>query len=288
MSEFDAYGEYKTDVSNLVNSDIGADIFFNSLNTGSRDVVTYISAIEDILKQLSEGKWDDYYFKIFPTTIQINNKYGDISTHSVVLIWENRILYLYDPNGVYNTEEYIDYGKYGEIQQSLGYEYDNTYFGSTDTFKDFIEQKYNIMFLVPTSLGPQFIFNIEEEDTIYIKEGGYCMFFNYMTIEYILNNIDTIKFTQIYNQITIYPFNSIFNEPAEIHEAKNGKATTDTFEGKTVEIIKKVFGKKGGYKAQKRKPRKNKTRKTRKNKTRKTRKNKTLKPRKNKNYSSKQ
>jgi len=265
MSEFNAYGKYKTDVERLVNDDIGADIFFNSLNNES-DVVTYIDKIENIFNDLN--KWKGYDCKIFPTTIQINNKYDNIqSTHSVVLILKDGNFYFYDPNGVYNTEEEINYENYGLLQQNFGYGYNGTYFGSTIKFKKFIEKNYKINLSVSTTLGAQFLLPIEE-DTIYIKEGGYCMFFNYMVIEYVLNNINIIDIVTLYDKIITYPFNDIFNKPAAKIAAKRGKAKPSTFEGKTVEIIKKVFKKGGKYKVKKRfysKKQKIKQRKTRKN-----------------------
>lgn len=245
MKEFYAYGKLKKKVEKLVNDDIDADKFFNSLNKFSKIRVRYIDKIENVLDEYDV--WSNEDFIIFPTTIQIRDiKKNDTSTHSILLIWNKSKLYLYDPNGVYNTAEELYYEIIDEnLQQSYGYVYEDNYFDSTQNFQIFVENTYNIQLHIPTDLGAQYLLPIEGDNTTYISSGGYCMFFNYMVIEYIANNMNE-SFNKIYKAITNYPFNNVFPRPATEDDALNGTADEDTFEGKTVQIIKDVFSKKGG------------------------------------------
>ena len=61
-----------------------------------------------------------------------------------------------------------------------------------------------------------------------------------MVIEYILSNLDK-PFYKIYKTITNSPFENVFPPPATSIDALNGTALEDTFEGKTVQIVKEVF-----------------------------------------------
>ena len=168
------------------------------------------------------------------------------STHSILLIWEGTQLYLYDPNGVYNTAEELYYKTSDEnLQQSYGYVYKGKYFDSTQDFKKFIKKTYDIKLNIPTDLGAQYLLPIEGYNTSYIHSGGYCMFFNYMVIEYIANNMSQ-PFNKIYKTITNSPFKNVFSSPAIDTDALNGTAPETTFEGKTVQIIKDIFPQKGG------------------------------------------
>jgi hypothetical protein len=243
MTEFSAYKQYTRQVERLVDDDVNADRFFNSLNTENQ----YIQ-YEDNISQIFDSfeKWSNRDFIIFPTTIQIYNKdTKERSTHSILLIWKDSELYLYDPNGVYNTEEMKYYESVGhELQQDYGYEYKNEYFGSTEKFQSFIKQTYHLDLHVPKDIGAQVWLQIEE-NTSYIGGGGYCMFFNYMVIEYILKN-HTKKFSSIYNTITTPPFRGVFPKPASKTNALNGNARENTFEGKTFAIVEKVFSYNGG------------------------------------------
>ena len=262
MTEFQAYGKLKKKVEQLVNDDIDADKFFNSLNKFSNIRVRYIDKIEKVLDKYDV--WSNEDFIIFPTTIQIRDIVeNDTSTHSILLIWNKSKLYLYDPNGVYNTAEELYYKISNEhLQQSYGYVYEDNYFDSTQDFHKFVKNTYNIQLKIPTDLGAQYLLPIEGDNTSYISSGGYCMFFNYMVIEYIANNMNE-PFNKIYKAITKYPFNNVFPRPATEDDALNGTAHEDTFEGKTVQITKDVFSNKGGKRKTKYK-RKNTKRITRK------------------------
>lgn len=246
MTEFHAYGKLKEKVENLVNDDIDAEKFFNSLNKFSDISVRYIDKIENVLDEYNV--WSKEDFIIFPTTIQISNQDTlEVSTHSILLIWNEDKLYLYDPNGAYNTKKVVLFKSKTNRNEmeSFGYMLGDLYFDSTIQFKNYIKKNYNIQLHIPTDLGAQYLLPIEGDNTSYISSGGYCMFFNYMVIEYIANNMNE-SFNKIYKAITNYPFNNVFPRPATEDDALNGTAHEDTFEGKTVQIIKDVFSKKGG------------------------------------------
>lgn len=259
MKEFDAYGKLKKNVKNLVDDDENADLFFNKLNDDNSEInVRYRDTIENVLDNYNE--WSNQKFVIFPTTIQIyDEETNDRSTHSILLIWVINQLYLYDPNGVYNTEKEIFYKTINaKLRQNYGYIFNNEYFHSTAKFKQHIDSTYNIKLNIPTDLGAQYLLPIEGKNTIYIRDGGYCMFFNYMVIEYILKN--AVKpFKPIYKTITTYPFDGVFPTPATLDDAKKGTAPENTFEEKTVQIVEQVFSKKGGNRKTKSKRKKNKT-----------------------------
>ena len=71
MDEFSAYGSLKGKVEDLVNKDIDAKKFFETLNS-RRSPVEYKDSIEDVFKYLFvDNKHKKTNFKIFPTTIQI-------------------------------------------------------------------------------------------------------------------------------------------------------------------------------------------------------------------------
>ena len=140
MDEFSAYGSLKGKVEDLVNKDIDAKKFFETLNS-RRSPVEYKDSIEDVFKYLFvDNKHKKTNFKIFPTTIQIYDEKENVSsTHSIVLIWSNKTLYLYDPNGVYDTsqEKWYEGLREGDtLQQDYGYKFKGIYFDSTKKFQE--------------------------------------------------------------------------------------------------------------------------------------------------------
>ena len=268
MDEFSAYGSLKGKVEDLVNKDIDAKKFFETLNS-RRSPVEYKDSIEDVFKYLFvDNKHKKTNFKIFPTTIQIYDEKENVSsTHSIVLIWSNKTLYLYDPNGVYDTsqEKWYEGLREGDtLQQDYGYKFKGIYFDSTKKFQETIKKDYAINFKVPESLGAQFLLPITEGKTKYIGAGGYCMFFNYMAIERIKRS-GKRRLPSTYSKITTQPFTNVFPRPAPEAEALGGNASKDTFEGATKEIVDVVFGKKKKRRGGRRKKRSTrKRRRTRK------------------------
>lgn len=242
MTEFKAYKKLKNKVQKLVDEDKEAETFFNNLKKyAPEDVkIVYIDEIIDVLNDYDE--WKKERFIIFATTIQISNQYEDeVSTHSILLIWNGNKLYLYDPNGAYNTEEVVLFKSKTnrDEMESFGYMLGDLYFDSTIQFKNYIKKNYSIELQVPDDMGAQTLLLIEGNST-YIHRGGYCMFFNYMVIEYILSNLEK-PFYKIYKTITNSPFKNVFPPPATSVDALNGTAPKNTFEGKTVQIIEDVF-----------------------------------------------
>ncbi len=209
------------------------------------ETIFYKNTIEDVFSDLFTSGGSREQFKIFPTTISIHNQIdNETSTHSIVLIWNNDILYLYDPNGAYNTQEP---GVQGMIQE-YGYSCFGQYFNSTLEFQNYITNNYNIDFRVPLNLGAQYLLKIATESS-YIGDGGYCMFFNYMAIEYILRNYNNnTNLQDLYITITTSPFSNVFPKPASKMAALNGTARPNTFEWETNRIVNDVFNMYGGKK----------------------------------------
>jgi len=242
--EFSAYGLLQYKVGNLVDRDNGANIFFENLNKlTSIHIISYKAYIHEVFEELflpngSDGEYSSSKLGIFPTTVQIQIRDdGKPQSHSIVLIWNGDTLYLYDPNGAYNTQEP---GVEGMIQE-YGYSCFGQYFNSTLEFQNYITYNYKIKFRVPLNLGAQYLLKIATESS-YIGEGGYCMFFNYKAIEYILHNYNNTNLQDLYLTITTSPFSNVFPKPASNRAALNGTVGTNTFEGQTIEIAKEVFG----------------------------------------------
>lgn len=239
MGEFHAYGHLKVKVEQLVEYDKEANTFFQSLTT-DRIPVIYIDTIEDCFTDIFNFKYVNYDLIIFPTTIKLHNRITNAdSTHSIVIFYHDHDLYLYDPNGTYNTEP-NDSG----LIQEWGYIFNGVYYSKMEDFKDSIERQYRIKFVTPQTPGIQFLLPIIGENTQYIEKGGYCMFFNYMAIQKILY-YGKDAFEDVYNSLTNEPFEYksqyLFYKPATEIEARDGTAGPNTFEGKTKEIIENIF-----------------------------------------------
>ena len=241
QNEFTAYGKVMNSVEKLVNEDIGADKFFESLSDGSF-VVEYMEKIEDFF----ESKFSPEKLKIIPTTIQLRDLGDDNfrSTHSIILMWVNEKLYLYDPNGAYNVIDGVRGYQGGVFLSKFCYSFGNEKYTSTEKFQNFIKEEYKIDLIIPRSLGPQATMRLTEGETKYIGEGGYCMFFNYMIIDRIKNirrakiRNPYVNFPLIYDNIDI----GTFPPPARPEEAYSGTAPSSSFEGKTKVIVNRIFG----------------------------------------------
>jgi len=239
MDEFDGYGDLKLKVEQLVDNDKEANTFFQSLTTPDIPVI-YIDTIEDCFTDIINFKYVNYDFIIFPTTIKLyNRKTKEYSTHSIVIFYHNYGIYLYDPNGNYNTDP-NDSG----VIQDWGYFFNGVYYSKMEDFKDSIERPHLIQFVTPQTPGIQFLLPIIGENTQYIKKGGYCMFFNYMAIQKVLY-YGKDAFKDVYNSLTNDPFEYksqyLFYKPATEIQARDGTAGPNTFEGKTKEIIENIF-----------------------------------------------
>ena len=186
--EFSAYGNNAKFVDELVekNNPRAAELFFSSLNVKYNvKLVRYIDTFENAMEIIQNDEKATGF--IIVTTIKlkddeapwVRNRKG---THSVFFIYDGRRIFFYDPNGSYdvavNTQIYAyDLGiKYEEIT-------------STKAFKSMMEKKFNIPFIIPTTPGIQMVDGEKmPEKSIYIDGGGYCMFYNWWAIDYILSN----------------------------------------------------------------------------------------------------
>ena len=153
--EFDKYDDYKGIVRAMVDHDEYKYVsrFYESLTT-PKVRVKYIEDFQEAVKYAKK-----YRVCIVPTTIKISD-----GVHSVTL-FKHKSIYMFDPNG------YID----GTIYEVNGTMYE----------PDDLERRFKIH--LPNYAGIQFYC---EKSTIgYIHDCGYCMFYNYVGIKYIVDNV---------------------------------------------------------------------------------------------------
>ena len=222
MIEFSAYNNRKSFVKNLVNLDWRADKFFGFLK------VKYISNINNFFKNLKTTLAGIVVTKI---PIQDPEDLKNISIHSIFFIWNgvNKLL-LYDPNGYYDIKT-----------NTYAYKFHDILFKNTTIFKNYLEKSYGIIVLIPHYKGIQMLTNTCDIKTRYIARGGYCMFYNWIAIKYILDN-GKPNILQSYKRL-INPkyYRYIFPQPATCKQAQTGKAPKNTLEGLTYQITNRVF-----------------------------------------------
>ena len=222
MTEFSAYKANKRLVKNLVDRDWRAKTFFEFLK------VKYISDINNFFKNLKKT-----FAGIFVTKIPIQDPFNlhNKSIHSIFFIWNgvNKLL-LYDPNGYYDIET-----------NTYAYNFHKILFENTTSFKKYLEESYGIIVLIPHDEGIQAMADTCDINTQYITSGGYCMFYNWIAIKYVLNN-GKPNILQSYKRL-INPkyYYKIFPKPATCKQAQSGKAPKNTLEGATYQIANIVF-----------------------------------------------
>ena len=155
--EFSKYGKHSEWVKKLVNKDIDAETFFENI-TGDIPVSYHQSFDETLTKLGQEG--------IFVTRIYTTHGYHSIFFY----VTRNKTIYLYDPNGDFISSDPVHY-VHGQI------------FNSTKDFQVWLQDRIGHAVVVPDRQGIQT--KIVSKDNGYIHGGGYCMFFNYIAIQYL-------------------------------------------------------------------------------------------------------
>ena len=97
------------------------------------------------------------------------------------------------------------------------------------------------MVLIPHNKGIQMLTNTCDDETRYIDRGGYCMFYNWIAIKYILNNGKPYILQSYKRLINPKYYPVIFPQPATCKQAQTGKASKNTLEGVTYQIAHLVF-----------------------------------------------
>lgn len=252
--EFSAYGRYANIVEQLVEVDKGAKQFFEYHT--SRDLpVKYIPYLDlPRGREAIKNALAIHNPLIIATTIELQNMdknnypiRGRKSTHSILLLWHRSIIYLYDPNGNYNiTNQNLVYKIHHHLGQSISFPPNTEDAG--DQLAQFLNLPDGMKFKVPLNPGIQ-VTNPTQDDSPYIGEGGYCMFYNWLAIEFIKKAVDAVPaqglseaMHKAYNQVcnpapmpSPFPF-----PPAATSFNKRERAKDDTLESHTVQIINKV------------------------------------------------
>ena len=183
-AEFSQFGSLKDLIEGLVESDMHAKEFFESLYDGGEVEVCYESKLSEAINKLKEATKSTKSDKlIVVTTIELFDTENHIlsgSRHSIFFVYSNNTIYLYDPNGVYNKSK------------TFAYNHENKFYPNTNAFKNFLKTQFpDKKIIVPTKIGIQQ--SIETPDnTGWINEGGYCMFYNSDMIREILGNPDRL------------------------------------------------------------------------------------------------
>ena len=194
-TEFSAYESDASGVEQLVDHDTGAKEFFEYHNSPALPVI-YIPHLHlprgrtEIVAKLQEANAAPKNPLIIATTIALQNMDGGEkpirhrkSTHSILLLWDGTTVYLYDPNGNYNIEyQSWVYKIYrGPGQQSV--EFPRTTEAAAQQLAHLLHIP-RAHFVVPTTVGIQ-VLNQTIADSPYIGRGGYCMFYNWLAINFV-------------------------------------------------------------------------------------------------------
>lgn len=184
MKEFSQYGKHMNLVKNMVSRDkpeYAVNKFYTCLSNDIK--VLYIKNIKQAIKLIKE---DTQKSLIIATTIAISpydNK-DKICNHAITLVKENNNVYLFDPNGIVNDKSYYLYN----IDENLF---------TTKQLNLYLNKLYDIKLKYQNNKGIQY-YGPSEENTNFIKSGGYCMFYNYWFIQFLTtnwnNDIDMIKY----------------------------------------------------------------------------------------------
>jgi len=182
MAEFSAFADYRDVVKKLVNNDIGAKDFFESLSSieGGMRICYYDSlseAIKHIEKQIEKIKMksDKKPFIVVTTIPLVGDNDTEEGTHSIFFTYSNDKIYLYDPNGSY------------DIRDNLAYKHDDIIFANTGDFGKYLKPIFRLPVVLPKGKGIQQVTILPPKST-YINDGGYCMFFNWLLIEKIVRD----------------------------------------------------------------------------------------------------
>lgn len=161
--EFSAYEDLATEVQELVNNDTEAKKFFESLSTPAFTVK--YGSFDDAMGFIRAET--DTKVMVFAMPI-INTDSKDESMHSIFIYRGNHAPVWYDPNGSYGTEASEKYVAGGR---------------TFDTSAQFFLWLNIPELATKQGKGAQAFINMPNEG--YIHDNGYCMFLNYLAIEYL-------------------------------------------------------------------------------------------------------
>lgn len=242
--EFGAYGTRMQVVHDLVNSDVQAEHFFTF---GRIDHVSYFDTIEGFLRAYSDDTVDRSHVCI--TTIRLFDRETKTivsGTHSIIIYFGTKTgpLYIYDPNGTYDTKSIyiylIDRMRLPRQIASKRTMY-STGFSTMDIFRKWLEEYTTASVIAPSTPGIQSVMYTTPISS-YISNYGYCMFYNYLVISFIISQREKSEnHYTIFKQITGSTSGLIIPIPASHTDAQNGTAPDGTMERWTVDTVDQVF-----------------------------------------------
>jgi hypothetical protein len=178
--EFSAYEKNADTVKQMVDDDNLqiTKTFFKKLG------INYEENIEKILPELIKNL-SRYEFLIIPTRVRFLEKKYPIEIkdnfHAVCLVLFKGVIYFFDPNGVTQDPKY-------------SFVYDKKEFLSTKEYLKKFDLSNKIVYIKQE--GPQ-IFSTSSKSK-YINNGGYCMFYNYLFIENLIEKYKNHELTHQY------------------------------------------------------------------------------------------
>jgi len=243
--EFSAYGIRSHLVNALVNNDTHAEHFFTY---GRLEHVSYFDTIEDLLSAYSEDTLDRSHVCL--TTIRLFDRETQTpvgGTHSILLYFDANTggsLYLYDPNGTYDTKSgYIYLLDRKKLPRRISPKRTMyaTGFSTMKIFRNWIEEYTGMIVSTPSTPGIQSVLYTSPVSA-YIANYGYCMFYNYFISSFIISQrAEKQNHDTIFKQITGSTRGLRIPTPASYTDAQNGSAPMGTIEQWTADIVNHVF-----------------------------------------------
>jgi len=178
--EFSAYEKNADTVKQMVDDDNLqiTKTFYKKLG------INYEENIEKILPELINNL-SQYEFLIIPTRVRFLEKKYPIEIkdnfHAVCLVVFKGVIYFFDPNGVTPDSKY-------------SFVYNKKEFLSTKEYLKKFDRSNKIVYIKQE--GPQ-IFSTSSKSK-YINNGGYCIFYNYLFIENLIEKYKNHELTHQY------------------------------------------------------------------------------------------
>jgi len=175
MSEFTAYGVKSNKIRQMVNNN-NVKVCTKFYSDQSKLVSSFKSNFFN-----SYNKVDLSKTMIIPIFIELYNIDANVSAgnHAVLVVQDNGIRYLYDPNGVVN-----DRSKYVYYNKKKNEIYDSKTL--TEIYKIGTPKTRGVQQMSPGDLK-----------TKYISEGGYCMFYVRQALNYLVQEKESKNSTDL-------------------------------------------------------------------------------------------
>jgi len=171
MREFEKFGKLSKIVKDMVNKDDIKHVnkFYNYLNNYTRDKV-FVTYEEDFWQAYEKTK-NSKVVTVICTRLKLYNKTTKKKEyHAVALLKQNKMFYMFDPNGIVYLTDNLVYLNKEETKK-----YDSQLF----------ETEYKIT--LPQKEGMQYLGIGWEEKKGYINGAGYCMFYIFISLTKILD-----------------------------------------------------------------------------------------------------